>query len=135
MVLRANGNREVKAQVGKMNDEPTPESIQWFCVLEYIASEGYEGPVDDPKIIALVTASEDNEARIYVHPEWERMVQLHDREYLGSLYRDFKSRIKSDPDTLFRQLSELAVGPLVARGSDLSEFPAYRSLMSWFQEL
>ena len=64
-------------------------------------------------------------------------MQLHDREYLESLYRDLNDRIKFDPDALFRQLSNLGVGPLVARytGSDLNKYPAYRGLMSRFRKL
>lgn len=120
-----------------MIDERTSESIRRFCVLEYIAQEAHGATGDDPKIIALVTSSGDNEAGIRVHPEWEKIVQLRDRDYLESLYRDFNYRIKFDPDALFRQLSNLGVGPLVARytGSDLNEYPAYRGLMSWFRKL
>lgn len=120
-----------------MNDKVTSGPGRRFCVLEYHASESDRDQGDSPKIIALVIFSPDGQVAIRVHPEWEKIVLPTDREYLEALYGDFHVRIKSDPDALFQQLSELSVGPLVTReaGSDLAAYPAYLRMAEWFQEV
>lgn len=120
-----------------MNDQVKSVSIRRFCVLQYIASGGDHNRVDSPIIIVLVISFHDGEVGIRVHPEWERIVLSADREYLEALFADFRMRIRSDPDALFRQLSDLSVGPLVTReaGSDWAAYPEYLRLAHWFQEI
>lgn len=120
-----------------MNDQAKSVSIRRFSVLQYIASEGDQDRVDSPTIIALVTSSYNGEVGIRVHPEWERIVLPVDRKYLEDLFGDFRMRVKSDPDALFQQLSDLSVGPLVTReaGSDWTANPAYLRLAEWFRKI
>ena len=120
-----------------MKDEVTSGPVRRFCVLQYIASEGNQDRVDSPTVVALVTSSQDGEVMIRVHPKWEKIVLPMDQKYLEALYEDFGTRVKSDPEALFRQLSDLSVGPIVTRevGSDLAANPAYLGLMQWFQEI
>lgn len=120
-----------------MNNITAPEPIRQFCVLAYIPTKGQRVSLNESKILAFATLSNNNEAAIRVHPAWEKIVQPDDREYLDSLYQDFRERMKSDPVALLGQLSGLAVGPLVTRdsGSNLSEFPAYLGMWQSFREL
>jgi len=119
-----------------MNNQVKSVFAGRFCVLQYIASENDQDRADSSPIIALVT-SHDGEIGIRVRPEWEKIVLPTDRNYLEALYRDFRMRIKSDPDGLFRQLSDLSVGPLVTReaGSDLAANLPYLRLAEQFQEI
>jgi hypothetical protein len=52
---------------------------------------------------------------IRVRAGWETIVHPADREYLQSLFEDFKERSAVDPLALFKQASSLGVGPLIAR--------------------
>lgn len=119
-----------------MNDDVTFGPVRRFCVLQYVASEDDQDQADSPKIIALVTSS-NGEVAVSVHPEWKKIVQPADREYFEALYGDFRLRIRSDPDSLFRQLSDLSIGPLVTLevGPDLAANPAYLRMAEWFQEI
>ena len=119
-----------------MDDKARERSPLRFCALAYMA-QGDRFPQDDTKVIAIVTSSQEDVVAIRVHPEWEKIVDPRDREYVKSLYRDFRERVKRDPGALFQQLSALAVGPMVACGSgaNLAEHPAYFALMDRFKEL
>ena len=120
-----------------MNNQVKSVLARRFCVLQYIASESDQDRADSSTIIALVTSSHNGEVAIRVDPEWEKIVLPTDRNYLEALYRDFRIRIGSDPEGLFRQLSDLSIGPLVTHeaGSDLAANPAYLRLVEWFQEI
>jgi hypothetical protein len=122
------------SRVSTTRDPKMPMPAVRFCALEYLGSDCTPPGMDKSKIIALVTLSEKDGMEIRVHPEWETIVQPVDREYLGSLYRDFRERIQSDPEALFRQLSNLAVGPVVTcvSGSNLVDHPVYLDLMNTF---
>ena len=75
--------------------------------------------------------------RFLVDPDWRAVVQAEDVEYLGSLLRDFLDRAKEQPAALFKQLSSLAVGPLVAQetGEQISDHPPLLDLSSRFVQL
>lgn len=120
-----------------MNSQAKNVSSRRFCVLQYIASEGDQDRADSPAVIAIVTSSHDGEVVFRVRPEWERIVLPADRGHLEALFRDFRMRKRSDPDALFRQLSDVSVGPLVTHevGSDLAANPPYLRLAEWFQEI
>ena len=120
-----------------MNDKVTSEPVRRFCVLQYIASGGEGDRVDSPTIIAVVTSAQDGEVAIRVHPECEKIVLPIDWEYMEALFRDFRMRIRSDPDALFQQLSDLSVGPLVTQevGLDLAAYPEYLRMAEWFEEI
>ena len=72
-----------------------------------------------------------------VHPELRTIVQKNDLEYLEALLQDFLERAKLHPEALFKQLSSLGVGPLVAREVELSfvDHPSFREISSGFVEL
>ena len=79
----------------------------------------------------------NNGLHIFVQGDWRTIIQAEDVEYVESLLRDFRERVELDSDALFRQLSSLGVGPLVARqtGRHLSEHPALLELCSRFVRL
>lgn len=72
-----------------------------------------------------------------VHPELRTIVQKNDLEYIEALLQDFLERAKLHPEALFKQLSSLGVGPLVAREVELSfvDYPSLREISSGFVEL
>jgi hypothetical protein len=74
---------------------------------------------------------------ILVHPELRTVVEDEDLSYIESLLRDFPERARLHPADLFRQLSSLGVGPLVANevGLDLSECPSLKELSLRFVQL
>jgi hypothetical protein len=75
--------------------------------------------------------------RFLLDPGWRTVVGAEDVEYLESLLGDFLERAKEQPATLFKQLSSLAVGPLVTQetGEQLSDHPALWDLSSRFVQL
>jgi hypothetical protein len=75
--------------------------------------------------------------RFLVDPGWRAVVQAEDVEYLESLLGDLLERAKEQPATLFKQLSSLAVGPLVAQetGEQISDHPPLLDLSSRFVQL
>ena len=75
--------------------------------------------------------------RFLVDPGWRAVVQEEDREYLESLLGDLLERAKEQPETLFKQLSSLEVGPLVTEeaGEQISDHPRLLELSSRFVQL
>jgi hypothetical protein len=66
-----------------------------------------------------------------------RIVQKEDLEYIRSLLDSCIERAKLHPAALFKQLSSIAVGPLVAgeTGSTLAESPRLQKLSRTFVQL
>lgn len=75
--------------------------------------------------------------RILVRPDWRSIVQAEDLEYMDSLLRDFLNRADEQPAALFKQLSSLGVGPLIASevGKEISNHPRLMDLVSRFEQL
>jgi predicted component of type VI protein secretion system len=75
--------------------------------------------------------------RFLTHPEMATIVREGDLAYIASRVSDFLERAKLHPAALFKQLSSLAVGPLVTReaGSSLAEFPSLQELSKTFLSL
>jgi hypothetical protein len=75
--------------------------------------------------------------RFLVDPYWSTVVGFVDVEYIESLLRDFVERAMERPSALFKQLSSLAVGPLVTQetGEQISDHRALFELSSRFVQL
>jgi predicted component of type VI protein secretion system len=88
-------------------------------------------------IIMFVLKDREGNLRFLSHPKMSKIVQEDDLAYIESLLRDFLERAKLHPAALFKQLSSLAVGPLVTHetGSSLAEFPALQGLSKTFLSL
>jgi hypothetical protein len=88
-------------------------------------------------VVLLVHRSEDESLQFFIHPEWRTIVQEEDLAYIEALLRDFIDRAKMNPEALFKQISSLGVGPLVAQrvGSDVSESPSIQELSSIFMQV
>lgn len=71
-----------------------------------------ESPLRDGEILVVVTLSGAGEFSFHVRSDWRSIAEPRDLEYLESLCRDFKVRAYLAPETLFEQLSSMAVGPL-----------------------
>jgi len=84
-----------------------------------------------------VLRDQEGNLSFLVHPELRTIVQKNDLEYIEALLQDFLERAKLHPEALFKQLSSLGVGPLVAREVELSfvDYPSLREISSGFVEL
>jgi hypothetical protein len=87
--------------------------------------------------VLLVLKEEGRQLRLLVHPEWRRIVEGEDIDYLESLFKDFVERAKLHPETLFKQISSLAVGSIVTQetGESLDDYPLLLELSSKFVNL
>ena len=85
----------------------------------------------------LVLKDEQKGLRFLVPPELRSIVQSDDLAYLDPLLEDLRARARQHPATLFRQLSSLGVGPLVAQevGKQLADHPSLRELSAKFVEI
>jgi hypothetical protein len=72
-----------------------------------------------------------------VHPDWRLIVKPGDVKYFDSILEDFCERATGQPESLFKQLSSLSVGPLVTQetGSRISDYPHLSALLSRFVHL
>jgi hypothetical protein len=113
--------------------EASGSSLLQFCALAYRAqASGWATP-----IFVLVLKDASGDLRFLVDPGWRAVVQEEDREYLESLLGDLLERAKEQPETLFKQLSSLEVGPLVTEeaGEQISDHPRLLELSSRFVQL
>lgn len=85
----------------------------------------------------MLVLEEGGNLRIFVHPELRTVVTKNDLAYIEALLQDFLERSKLHPAALFKQLSSLGVGPLVANevGENLLGNPPILELSSRFVEL
>ena len=104
-----------------------------FSALAYIA-EAFGGA---STIILIVLEEANGGLRFLVDPDWRAVVQAKDKMYVESLLSDFLERTNEQPATLFKQLSSLAVGPLVTQetGEQISNHPLLLELSSRFVQL
>jgi hypothetical protein len=104
-----------------------------FCVLEYRTRDWNKAA----SILLIVLEDAKKDLRFLVHPEWRSTILAEDVDYIESLLRDFVERAKVHPETLFKQLSSLGVGPLVthATGTSISDHAGLSVLCSSFVEL
>lgn len=88
----------------------------------------------DGPIILLGLFDERDQLSLLVDPEWRRLVEEEDLDYLECLLGDFVERAEQHPALLFKQLFSLNVGPLVARGvgSSLSDPNELTEMLSRF---
>lgn len=85
-----------------------------FCALVYHPEE--QSPPSEDAVIALFTLeARFGHLEIRVRTRWEEIVRSADRGEMRSLLEDFKKRSAIDPPLLFKQVSSLSVGPLIAR--------------------
>ena len=88
-------------------------------------------------MVILALSNEDDNLRFFMHPELNKIVQERHWTYIESLLLDFRERADLDRDSLFQQISDLSVGPLVTAeaGSDISDYPVLLDLRSRFKKL
>lgn len=104
-----------------------------FCAVEYRV----QSPADTSPIILLAFEDAQGRVRILVHPNWRSFVQPEDVTYINDLLGDFLERTTENAAELFKQLTSLAVGPLVTQktGDRISDYPDFVELCSEFVEL
>jgi hypothetical protein len=75
-------------------------------------------------------------ARILVRPDWIKIIQPVDREYIETTLSDLVDRSHIDPEALMSQLASLGVGPLVTAdaGENLNADPSLLALAEQFEE-
>jgi len=75
--------------------------------------------------------------RFLVPPELRSIVRTEDLAYLDPLLIDLRDRARQHPAALFKQLSSLGSGPLVAQevGEELTDHPSLQDLFSKFVEI
>jgi hypothetical protein len=88
-------------------------------------------------VILIVLEDARGGLRFLVDPGWLAVVDTEDVEYIESLLRDFLEQAKEQPETLFKRLSSLGVGPLVTQetGEQISDHPSLLELSSRFVQL
>lgn len=111
-------------------------SLNHFCALEYKPGEE-SAPSDTPHILIILVRSKLKKLRLLVAPDWRIFVQPRDYEYITSVLDDFKQRAAQDSGPLLKQVSSLAVGPLVTyrTGARLQDYPDLLHLSHAFKEL
>jgi hypothetical protein len=84
-----------------------------------------------------VLKDERGNLRLMVSPDLRTIVQGDDWAYLDPLLADLQDRARLQPAALFKQLSSLGVGPLVAHevGRELNEHPHLKDLPNFFIDL
>lgn len=65
-------------------------------------------------IIFVTLKHESDGLEIFVNRRWMQSVDSDQHAYISDLVQDFGERATREPDSLFRQLTELQVGVLVA---------------------
>lgn len=85
----------------------------------------------------LVLKDEQDKLRFFVNPEWRTIALEQDSEYIKTLIEDLLERSKVDPDALFKQITSLGVGPIVAEevGSSLDNSQLIQKLRFGLEEL
>jgi hypothetical protein len=104
-----------------------------FCALEY-------APQDSSKPRSIVLLALDNQRgklRLLVNRDWRELAHAEDKDYLESLLEDLKERAGLAPESLFKQLCSLGVGPLLtqATGEDFLGDARIMKLCSSFVEI
>jgi hypothetical protein len=110
-----------------------------FCALEYRPRDWETSPFLPlaAPVVMLVLRDMEGNLHFLIHPEMATIVQEGDMAYIESLLIDFHERAKLHPAALFKQLSSLAVGPLITRevGSKLAEHPSLLEISRFFVQL
>jgi len=115
---------------------PGHSSSTQFCTLAYKPGCRGDDLGIEPIVLAVVTKSAGSNLRIQVHPDWRSFVDQADRDYVESLFADFRTRAESDPNALFQQLASLGVGPVLTHetGSNISDHPHLLTLCKFFAD-
>lgn len=89
------------------------------------------------QILAFVMFTDASNLHILLNPAWETIVRLEEHDYFSELWNDFVLRAKADCEALFKQLTALAVGSLVAStvGRRLSDYPELQVLARDFVDI
>ena len=113
--------------------EASESSLPKFCALEYRGQDWDR----TTSVILLVLEDGKGGMRFLIHPDWRAIAHAEDMDYIESLLQDFLERAKLHPEALFKQLSSLGVGLLVAHeaGESISEYPVLLELCSKFVQL
>jgi predicted NAD/FAD-binding protein len=108
-----------------------------FCVLAYRPRSLDTDTSEEQTAVLLVLRKEVGQLRLLVNPEWRKIVEGDDIDYLDSLLKDFRERAKMTPETLFKQICSFGVGPIVAQetGQSLDDHPLLLDLLSKFVNL
>lgn len=108
-----------------------------FCLLAYRPRGLALADSKSQTAVWLVIREEKGRLRLLVHPEWRNIVEGRDIDYLESLIEDFRERAIIDPDALFKHISSLGVGPIIAQetGQILNDHPLPLELSSKFVNL
>jgi hypothetical protein len=111
-------------------------SHQWeFCALEYKAQDLERATPRLDWVVLLVLKDEKENLHFLVHPDLNSMVEGEDLDFMRSLLKDMSKRANEDPNALFKQISELSVGPLVTHevGQSISAHPELLELLKIFK--
>ena len=106
-----------------------------FCALVYNPRQNPDS-LSLEKIIVILVGSKPKEVNILVRPNWQTIVEEDDRDYVQELLKDFKLRLRLDPEGLLKQASLLSAGPLLTYASGHPPFADNRllSLLKEFEK-
>ena len=122
-----------KQRSNRENSDASGGPLLQFCALAYKTQDSNRAM----PVFLIVLKDASGGLRFLVDPGWRAVVRAEDVEFLESLLGDFLERAREQPAALFKQLSSLAVGPLVTQetGEQLSDHPPLLELSSRFVQL
>jgi hypothetical protein len=107
-----------------------------YCVVEY-RPKPWTVPPESPAPIFLLALTDQEGLCLFLNPSWTEFVREEDMSYIQALIPSLKRKSEHELGTLFEELSELSLGPLVTAdvGPDLSGQPSFHELTSKFCKL
>ena len=108
-----------------------------FCLLDYRPSQQSSVSLGGGDAFLFFVRVTPSELKMLVSPYWRNFVTSQDVNYVENILADFMERTKTSPDTLFKQVSSLSVGPIITRvtGSKLEDYEEIKLLIRNFSEL
>lgn len=82
-----------------------------ICTIKYRRPESTIG--SSAGVVILLAVKEDASLKLYTHRALLQQISEQDQEYIGELLEDLGRRVKVFPDQVFKQLSNLSVGPII----------------------
>lgn len=82
-----------------------------ICTVKYRWPESTIG--SSAGVLILLAIKEDAGLKLYTLRAFSEQISEHDQEYISELLEDLSRRGKMFPNQVFKQLSDLSVGPIV----------------------
>lgn len=84
-----------------------------FCTVAYSDSRGVEEVSGRDVILIAMGYPQEGWIQLKERRGWRESVREQDQAYVSAVLRDIVKRTSLEPQVVYRQLSELSIGPLV----------------------